>query len=81
MYITILVFGELKKRINSDRLTISTDLPISAVELLKLVESLKPELGYLLKYCSLATNGELANTQTLIQANEEVALLPPVSGG
>lgn len=81
MNLTVLLFGDLKKRINADRLIISTDLPILSSDLLKLIETLKPELNSILKYCSIACNGNLVGSQTLIYQKDEVALLPPVSGG
>lgn len=81
MTLTILVFGELSRKINSDRFAISTNLPISARDLLDLIEILKPEFGHLINYCSIASNGVFISEYKLITTAEEIALLPPVSGG
>jgi molybdopterin converting factor subunit 1 len=40
-----------------------------------------PKLVDLLQRSAFAVNGEFANDDTAVSANDEVALLPPVSGG
>lgn len=40
-----------------------------------------PAFGAVLGSCRLWVNGESANVDTVISARDEVAVLPPVSGG
>ena len=40
-----------------------------------------PEFAELLPVCRVWVNGQAADAETAVTANDEVALLPPVSGG
>lgn len=40
-----------------------------------------PEFAELLPVCRVWVNGQAADAETAVAANDEVALLPPVSGG
>ena len=40
-----------------------------------------PDLEALLPRCALSVNGEFADGEAPLKANDEVAVLPPMSGG
>lgn len=40
-----------------------------------------PEFELLLPHCKIWVNGEPADSQTVVKPADEVAVLPPVSGG
>lgn len=81
MVLTVLVFAEIKKKLQCDRIFISTDLPILVEDLLFLIIKLKPELKGLIQTCAVAANGQVVEKNTFIYSTDEIALLPPVSGG
>lgn len=45
------------------------------------VDKFGPHFGHLVETCRIWVNGEPADAQTEVSASDEVALLPPVSGG
>jgi MoaE-MoaD fusion protein len=79
--VTVLVFAELKKRLKSDKIILSTELPISVAHLLDIFGTLRPEIRDLISSCSVALNGQMVDKKFLVYPNDEIALLPPVSGG
>ena len=74
MTLVVLLFAELRKKAGSDRLILTLSQPVTAAELVQVVIQLRPELNGLAQRCSVSRNGE-------INVSDEIALLPPVSGG
>lgn len=82
MTLTVLLFAELQKRAQSDTLIVSIeDCSIVAEDLLDHVARLKPEIADLTRYCVLAANGRVVGKNAVLHAHDEIALLPPASGG
>jgi molybdopterin synthase catalytic subunit len=81
MTLVVLLFAELRKQAGSDRLILTLSQPVTAVELVHMVIQLRPELNGLAQRCSVARNGEIIAPEDKINASDEIALLPPVSGG
>ncbi|HEX4485508.1 MAG TPA: molybdopterin converting factor subunit 1 [Terriglobales bacterium] len=82
MRVQVLYFGVLKEQAgqSSDFLEVpGSSANISAV--LQLVRSKHPSLNRWLKSIAVAVNQEYATPQTALQEGDEIALLPPVSGG
>jgi molybdopterin synthase catalytic subunit len=81
MRVRVLFFGLLKDR--AGKSSDSIDLPDGASmrELLAYYESQVPDLRESLPSLALAVNQEYASPDTKLKAGDEVALLPPVSGG
>ena len=81
MQIHIKLFATLKDRAGAPQVTI--DLPEDATvsALLDRLAQTHPKLAPSLATCLVAVNQEFAFGSTPIQAGDEVALFPPVSGG
>jgi MoaE-MoaD fusion protein len=81
MRVRVLFFGVLKEL--AGKPTDEVELPdgASVRELLQRYESGIPQLKTSLSSIALAVNQHYASPDTTLQANDEVALLPPVSGG
>ncbi len=81
MRVRILFFGMLKDL--AGRPSDTADLPegSSVADLLKYYESRIPSLNKALSSLALAVNQQYAGPDTILKADDEIALLPPVSGG
>ena len=81
MTILVLLFAELRKRTGTDRLIMTVPVSLTASELLLLIIQMRPELNGLAQRCSMARNGEILPFSAIIESGDEIALLPPASGG
>lgn len=81
MHIRVLFFGMLKDL--AGRATDSLDLPEGSTmaDVLRHYEGGLPQLKPLLPSIALSVNQEYASPDAKLRANDEVAFLPPVSGG
>jgi molybdopterin synthase sulfur carrier subunit len=79
MTITVLTFG-IARQITGGPVTVPlADVP-DATTLLHLMKVKYPALAAL-RSLAVAVNGQYADGTTIIQSGDEVALIPPVSGG
>ncbi len=80
MKLTILAFGITKDIVGSR--TIDLELPENATvnELKQTLTNQFPKFGDL-SSLRIAVNNEYGNTNVVLKENDEVALIPPVSGG
>jgi MoaE-MoaD fusion protein len=81
MRIRVLFFGMLKELAGKPVDEVEVCDSASVRELLQHYESQIPQLKNLLPSIALAVNQQYASPDTALHANDEVALLPPVSGG
>jgi molybdopterin converting factor subunit 1 len=81
MTIVVLLFAELRTRVGSDRLILTLPQKATSADLLQVVIQLRPELNGLAQRCSMARNGETMSADEAINPCDEIAMLPPVSGG
>ena len=81
MRVRVLFFGMLKEF--AGRASDTLDIPegSSVTDVLKHYESQIPRLKEALPSLALAVNQQYAGTDTKLRSDDEVALLPPVSGG
>ena len=81
MKVKVLFFASLKDI--SGESAIELELEENAtVNLVKIkITLMYPKLEPLLKYVRIAINQEFANAETVINNGDELAILPPVSGG
>ena len=81
MRVRVLFFGMLKDLAEKSGETL--DLPLGATvgDLIAKLESQIPQLKNSLPSLAVAVNQQYAGTETELNADDEVALLPPVSGG
>ncbi len=75
---TLLLFAQAREAAGTNRLQVAgatvADVVASAVEH-------RPALGRVVPHCKIWVNGEPADLSDTVQESDEVALLPPVSGG
>jgi len=78
--VTVQLFGITRDIVGASAVT--TELPASGRvdELLSTLKDRYPELGGL-RSLLVAVNGEYAETTQTLTAKDEIALIPPVSGG
>ena len=71
---TVLLFGPLRDKFDSSKLTI--EMPENSS-----IEDLLNHLGVDTNYVKTAMDGEIMPISTQLKVGAEIALLPPVSGG
>ena len=80
MHIKILTFGIAKEICGGSSIRLEVPDQATAGELKQLLAEQYPRLGGLKSFL-LAVNEEFAEPDTLLIASDEVAIIPPVSGG
>ncbi|MEM1069648.1 MAG: MoaD/ThiS family protein [Planctomycetota bacterium] len=81
MQLNVLLFAGAKEAAGSDHVTIHTHGEPTASEVLKALEQQHPALSDLLPSCRLAVGNNYVDSDHTVTANDELALIPPVSGG
>jgi len=81
MRVRVLFFGMLKDLVGKASDTLDLDQGASVADLLAHYETQIPRLQESLPSLALAVNQEYASAETKLRSNDEVAILPPVSGG
>ena len=81
MKVKVLLFASLKdiSGENAFELELEENATVDSVKL-KII-SMYPKLEPLLNYVKIAINQEFADAETVINNGDELAFLPPVSGG
>lgn len=80
MDITLLAFGIAKDIFGASSITLAADEAPTVSILKGKIELNYPKLKALKSYM-VAVNNEYADDDLLLSANDEVAIIPPVSGG
>lgn len=79
MRVNVLAFGIAKEVFGTNHLAIEFDGSTSE-DLKQSLEKQFPRLKHLPTYL-LAINSEYTTDETIINSNDEIAIIPPVSGG
>jgi molybdopterin converting factor subunit 1 len=77
----VLLFAALREAAGARELAVSLPDGATVVELRAYLAAAYPALAALLPNSGIAVNQELAEPGTLVRPGDEVALIPPVSGG
>jgi molybdopterin converting factor subunit 1 len=78
----IRLFGILREKMDSDDLIISLhDTSISLKKLRKYLEELYPSLGLNEINFVFAVNKVICNEDINVKSSDEIAIIPPISGG
>ena len=80
MEVHILLFGITKDLVGRQKLVLQIPEATTVSEFKNILQDLYPELTEL-NSIAIAVNSEYAHDSHLIRANDEIALIPPVSGG
>jgi MoaE-MoaD fusion protein len=81
MLLTIHLFARLRDEIGESQIRITVPEVCTASQLVDLLQTLYPQVSGLLTRCRLAINQDFAREDQLLQESDELALIPPVSGG
>ena len=80
MKVTLRMFASARDAFGFDTRALTIDEPnIEAIRRILLQE--RPNAGALLRTCRFAVNMEYAGTDLVLSDGDEVAVIPPVSGG
>ncbi|UCE74895.1 MAG: molybdopterin converting factor subunit 1 [Methanomassiliicoccales archaeon] len=81
MKVNVKFFASYKEALGKDELKIELDKDSTVSDLLKALRRDYPELGKLMETLVVSINLEYASHDSVLKEGDEVALLPPVSGG
>ncbi|MZG31267.1 MAG: molybdopterin converting factor subunit 1 [Nitrospinae bacterium] len=81
--IVIKYFASLKAIADKDEETVDIEKPITMDQLSDIISKSTPSMGEILreKKVMISVNQEMASAETIIRDGDEVAFLPPFSGG
>lgn len=81
MSLRVRLFARMRDLAGADELLVEVPPGCTAEQLRRHVGARCPALVPLLGRCALACNNDFADPEHVLQPGDEVALLPPVSGG
>lgn len=80
MNVNILLFGITKDMVGKQKLQMKLPRDTTLADFKKILSEKYPELIEL-NSIAIAVNSEYATDEIVLQSNDEIALIPPVSGG
>ena len=84
MTVTVKLFGMLKAQLHTEpELQVQLDQGCRVEDLIAAIQSMNPDVGDLLlkRKILVSVNHEIAHGDTELTSSDEIALLPPFSGG
>lgn len=81
MAVEVLVFGPARDCVGGTSVVVDVALPAAVRDLVGALARANAGLRDLLPHCAIAVGDELVDADFVVQAGDEVAVLPPVSGG
>ena len=81
MRVRLRFFATLRERAGVAETTIEVERPVTVGELWELLRAERPKLATYAGRVAFAVNEEYVDSKTTLQDNDEVAFIPPVSGG
>lgn len=81
MQVTIHLFAGLAERAGNRQITVKLTEQATVSQLLSQISKEHPSIASLVPTCFVSVNHEYATPDQLIKQGDEIALLPPVSGG
>lgn len=79
--IRLKLFARFAEVFGAEEISLALPSPVPLRELRAELTRLRPELATLLTVSAFAVNEEYAADDHLVNASDEVAIIPPVSGG
>lgn len=79
--VQVLLFGALREELGRSTISLRLDAPSTGADLLNRLMADHPSLEKWAGSLRLAIDQEYASVDTPLSGSEEVALIPPVSGG
>ena len=81
MTVRILLFASLKDALNTSQLELEVPANSRVEDVLRLLGEREPKIARWLSHVRVARNLDYANSTDEVQEGDELALIPPVSGG
>ena len=81
MQIKVKLFAILREITGQNEINLEVSSEISCGEILSRLQEGNPSLFPLLERCFVALNGRYVDKEVIVSEEDEVAVLPPVSGG
>jgi len=81
MMVTVRLFARAKDLAGADAVTVELSAPATVGDLCRRLAAEHPRLETLLAHCAFAVDDEFAESSCELMPDQEIALLPPVSGG
>ena len=81
IHITVLYFAGAKDATGKRRESIKMPMDTTISELLSVISSTHPKISNILNSMKVAVNYRVVGVDAILKEADEVALLPPVSGG
>ncbi len=81
MKLRLLLFGPMAEAAGEDRLELHVQEAAAVGDVLAVLRKTRPELSAWLDTAAVAVNREYASADVRLGDGDEVALIPPVSGG
>lgn len=79
--ITVLLFAMYRERLNENCLRLTVEHPATVFSVLQQLQVEHPDIGPLVEHTLVAVNQEYAEGDQILSEGDELALIPPVSGG
>jgi molybdopterin converting factor subunit 1 len=81
MMVTVRLFARAKDLAGADTVRVELTAPATVGDLRRRLAAEHPRLEFLLAHSAFAVDDEFAAPSLVLSAGQEIALLPPVSGG
>ena len=79
--VEVLFFAHLKERFQMEKCRLSIPFGTKASEIFNFLPECRGEIDLLRRFVRVAINRKYAMEESIIQEGDEVALIPPVTGG
>jgi molybdopterin converting factor subunit 1 len=81
MIVTVRLFARVKDLAGCDAMQVTLPDGATVTHLRESLSLAVPRLKELLPRCAIAVNSDFAEDATALRVDQEIAILPPVSGG
>ena len=81
MRLTVLLFAGVRARLGVPQVELELAEPVTVAGLRERLAAAHPQIGPSLAGCRIAVDHEFAGDDRIIREGQEVAVIPPVSGG
>lgn len=81
MKIDLLLFAAAKDLFGQSKITLELPEPATIVELKSALVEHQPDAAALIGRCAFSVDQQYASDSTELQPEQEIAMIPPVSGG
>lgn len=81
MICSVKLFAVAQQRTGQQEIKVTVESPATVANLIAAISVQFPELSDVLPHCMVALNTEYAGPADAINESDEIAIIPPVSGG